>query len=240
MSSALTGSLSRIDLTSPPVAVAFLSDPPEGLLRIETAAAAGCGYWKLAADGRAFYTTEDDHLNCPVGAFTHGVAMTAPQSQELQSLVGTMIELRYLKADEVPAIPHRTRPLRFAAYAPLDAATFAPDVVIFRGNARQIMLLSEAARAAGAFESGTAMGRPACAMLPAALESAAAVASVGCIGNRVYTKLADDELYLAVPGSALQDTLEQLDTIVGANAALETFHRDREARLERRRSNAPT
>ena len=87
-------------------------------------------------------------------------------------------------------------------------ATFAPDVVIFRGNARQIMLLSEAARAAGAFEPGTAMGRPACAMLPQALGTAGGVASVGCIGNRVYTELGDDELYLAVPAKALGRVLE--------------------------------
>ena len=44
--------------------------------------------------------------------------------------------------------------------------TFDPDVVVFRGNARQIMLLSEAARAAGVFEEATTMGRPACAILP--------------------------------------------------------------------------
>jgi len=35
--------------------------------------------------------------------------------------------------------------------APLDQATFAPDVIVFRGNARQIMLVSEAARRAGTF-----------------------------------------------------------------------------------------
>ena len=116
-------------------------------------------------------------------------------------MVGTMIELKYLKSEEVPAIPHRTAPLQVAAYAPLAQATFAPDVVIFRGNVRQIMLLSEAARAAGVFEAGAVMGRPACAMLPQALEARSGVASVGCIGNRVYTGLGDDEMYLTVPGT---------------------------------------
>ena len=120
----------------------------------------------LASEGRSFYTTADDHQNCPIGALTHGVTLSPAKTEELQSLVGTMIQLQYLRSDEVAGIPHRDRPMEVAAYAPFDRATFVPDVVIFRGNARQIMLLSEAARAAGAFEGGAAMGRPACAMLP--------------------------------------------------------------------------
>jgi uncharacterized protein (DUF169 family) len=220
-----------MQLARQPVAMAFLAAPPAGLERIDRPAAAGCGYWKHASDGHAFYTTPEDHQNCTVGAFTHGVTLPPAKTEELQSLMGTMIELQYLRRDEVAGIPHRQEPLQVAAYAPLETATFTPDVVIFRGNARQIMLLSEAARAARAFETGTAMGRPACAMLPQALGSTAAVASIGCIGNRVYTGLGDDELYLAVPASALDETLGQLDTILSANAELEKFHRQRAAAL---------
>ena len=227
----MTGALSLMQLSRPPVAVAFLTAPPTGVQRIDRSAAAGCAYWKHASDGHAFYTTPDDHQNCPVGAFTHGVTLPPAKAEELQSLMGTMIELQYLRRDEVAGIPHREEPLQIAAYAPLDRALFTPDVVIFRGNARQIMLLSEAARAAGAFEAGTAMGRPACAMLPQALNSTAAVASVGCIGNRVYTDLGDDELYLAVPARALDGTLGQLETILVANAELEKFHRQRATAL---------
>jgi len=220
-----------MQLSRPPVAVAFLPSPPPGLPRIDRSAAAGCAYWKHASDGHTFYTTAEDHQNCPVGAFTHGVTLPPAKTAELQSLMGTMIDLQYLRSDEIAGIPHREEPMQIAAYAPLDRASFPPDVVIFRGNARQIMLLSEAARAARAFESGTVMGRPACAMLPQALGSTAAVASVGCIGNRVYTELGDDELYLAVPAQALDSTLDALETILTANAELERFHRQREAAL---------
>ena len=45
-----------------------------------------------------------------------------------------------------------------AAYAPLDDATFKPDVVIIRGNARQMMLISEAARSAGVFNGADILG----------------------------------------------------------------------------------
>jgi uncharacterized protein (DUF169 family) len=144
--------------------------------------------------------------------------------------MGTMIELEYLDSNEIPEIPHRTSPLQVAAYAPLAQASFPPDVVVFRGNVKQIMLLSEAARAAGVFDAAAVMGRPACAMLPRA-SGTTSVASVGCIGNRVYTGLADDELYLSVPGSHVADVLDKLGTILHANAELEKFHRDRAARL---------
>jgi uncharacterized protein (DUF169 family) len=216
-----------LNLAHRPVAIAFLSTPPANLARIERAAAAGCAYWKHASDGHAFYTTVEDHFNCPVGAYTHGADLPAATANELQGLVGTMVQLRYVRADEVPQIPRRTEPLQIAAYAPLADASFTADVVIFRGNARQVMLLSEAARAVGAFAEGTAMGRPACAAIPQALASSGGVASIGCIGNRVYTMLGDDELYLIVPGSVVEQMLSELPTIVAANAELERFHRAR-------------
>jgi uncharacterized protein (DUF169 family) len=217
--------LTTLGLATPPVAMAFVETPPTGLARVDRAQPAGCAYWREASKGRAFYTAADDHTGCPVGAFTHGVVLSESQTQELQSLVGTMIELRYLKSEEVPRIPHRAGALRFAAYAPLGGAGFEPDVVIFRGNARQIMLLSEAARGAGVFDAGAVMGRPACAMVPQTLNAGSAIASLGCIGNRVYTGLSDDELYLTVPGEAVGRVLEQLETVLTANAALEQYHR---------------
>ena len=220
-----------MNLDRAPVAVAFLDAPPAGLGHMERPEAAGCGYWKLASEGQSFYTTADDHQNCPVGAFTHGVELSPTKGAELQSLVTTMIELRYLKSEDVAQLPHRNQPLRIAAYAPLDRATFDADVVIFRGNARQIMLVTEAARAAGVFEAGSTMGRPACAMLPHAVSTGSGVASIGCIGNRVYTGLGDDELYFTVPGEAAVKTLEHLATVLEANVALETFHRQRAAAL---------
>ena len=229
MTNVSNDALRRLNLSRPPIAIGFFAGPPQGLRRIDRAAAAGCGYWKHASDGHAFYTTAEDHFGCPVGAFTHGVPLPPAKAQELEGLVGTMVQLQYLRSEEVPQIPHRAQPLQIAAYAPLADAEFAADVVIFRGNVKQIMLLAEAARAAGAFEQGTTMGRPACAMIPHAIDAGAGVASVGCIGNRVYTGLGDDELYLAVPGPKVDDTLEQLDIIVNANVELEKFHRARAA-----------
>jgi uncharacterized protein (DUF169 family) len=219
--------LEALNLEWRPVAIAFMSAPPAGLPRVDRALPAGCAYWKHASEGHCFYTTPEDHYNCTVGAFTHGVALPDAQKRELDSVIGTMISLEYLKGDEVASIPHRVQPMQVAAYAPLADATFAPDVVVFRGNARQLMMVSEAARSAGIFGGGDILGRPACAMIPQTINTGGAVASFGCIGNRVYTGLADDEFYVALPGRGLSATLEALATILNANAQLEAFHQAR-------------
>jgi uncharacterized protein (DUF169 family) len=210
-----------------PVAVGFVQTPPRLLPRVDRRLPAGCAYWKHASEGHAFYTTPEDHFNCPVGAFTHGVTLPDAQKLELEGLIGTMIKLEYLQGDEVMSIPHRHEPLKIAVYAPLEDATFSPDVVIVRGNVRQLMLVSEAARSAGIFNGADILGRPACAMIAHATDTGNAVASFACIGNRVYTNLADDELYVTIPGKALVRVQERLDVILGANAQLEAYHRDR-------------
>ena len=108
-----------------------------------------------------------------------------------------------------------------------------PDVVIFRGNARQIMLVSEAARRAGVFETGRSWDAPPARCFRSRSARPTRVTSVGCIGNRVYTGLADDELYIAVPGAAIERVLAEIDTIVNANVELEKFHRARASELRR-------
>jgi uncharacterized protein (DUF169 family) len=224
MSEALTRSL---NLQWFPVAMAFMSEPPAGLSRIDRPLPAGCAYWKHASEGHQFYTLAEDHYNCTVGAFTHGVTLPEAKAHELKSIVGTMIQLQYLRDDEVATIPHRCEPFSIAAYAPLGDAPFPPDVVIVRGNPRQLMLVSEATRAAGLFEAGATLGRPACSMIPHAIDSGLGVASFGCIGNRVYAELGDDELYVTIPGQGLSGTLAKLETILAANTELEAFHRQR-------------
>jgi uncharacterized protein (DUF169 family) len=226
LTSQQAAALANLGLANAPVAITFTNTPPEGVSRVDAARAASCSYWREASN-RAFYTTPDDHSGCPVGAFTHGVSLSQEQATELKSFVGLMTELRYIKQEEMSLIPHRTEPMRFAVYGPLGTASFAPDVVIFRGNARQIMLMSEAARAAGIFDAAAVMGRPACAMIPQSVAARSGVTSMGCVGNRVYTGLRDDELYITVPGATVGNLLDRLTTVLEANLALERFHRDR-------------
>ena len=129
----------------------------------------------------------------------------------------------------MPQIPTRKTPLQVAVYAPLAAAPVPPDVVLVLGNARQLMLLAEAAQAAGVAGTGATMGRPTCAVLPEAINSARTATSFGCVGNRVYTGADDNEAYFAIPGPQFGVVEESLAVIVRANEELEKFHRGRAA-----------
>jgi uncharacterized protein (DUF169 family) len=157
------------------------------------------------------------------------VTLSPAEQQELMAMVQTMVGLSYLKMEEVPHIPMRKTALQVAVYAPLAAAPVPPDVVLVRGNAHQLMLLAEAAQAAGVSGTGAPMGRPTCAVLPEAINSGRTAASFGCIGNRVYTGADQTEAYFAIPGPQLGAVEQQLAVIVRANQELERFHRGRAA-----------
>jgi uncharacterized protein (DUF169 family) len=219
-----------LGLELPPVAIAFRESAPANMPRIDSPAPAGCGYWRLAAEGRVFYTEALDHYTCPVGAHTHGVELPPDVAQELNGLVQTMVQMQYIKMEEIPTIPRRQHPFRVALYAPLADASFDPDVVLIRGTAKQLMLVAEAAQAVGIASGGATMGRPTCAILPESLQSGLATASFGCIGNRVYTGLGDDEGYYAIPGAHVPEVVDKLATIVEANRQLHQFHMARAAR----------
>jgi uncharacterized protein (DUF169 family) len=216
-----------LELVSPPIAIAFVEQAPPGVPHVSAIEPASCGYWRRAAAGEVFFTVADDHKRCPVGAHTHNVPLSESEQQELMGLVETMVGLSYLKLEEVPQIPRRRMPLRVAVYAPLASAPVDPDVVMVRGNARQLMLLAEAAQAAGVAGTGATMGRPTCAVLPEAINSSRTAASFGCVGNRVYTGAAETDAYFAIPGSQLETLEASLTAIVRANQELEKFHRAR-------------
>jgi uncharacterized protein (DUF169 family) len=216
-----------LELRLPPVALAFRPAAPPGVRRLDAPGPAGCAYWKLASEGRVFYTEAADHYNCPVGAHTHGVTLPPERAKELESVIGTMVGIQYIRMEEIATLPRRTEPFGVAVYAPLAEAPFDPDVVLVRGSARQVMLVAEAARAADIGHEGAAMGRPACAMIPEAVQAPRGVTSLGCIGNRVYTGLGDDELYYAIPGPKVGEVVGKLETIVEANRILEQYHSER-------------
>ena len=221
--------LDFLGLRWPPLALAFRPTPPAGVRRITTPAPASCAYWKLIAELGPFYTDAADHTRCPIGAYVHGVNLEPETAKELGALVETMIGIEYLKPEEVQALPRVDPPFGVLVYAPLSETPCEPDVVIVRGNARQVMLVAEAARAAGVGHDGATMGRPACAMIPEALQSGRGATSLGCIGNRVYTALGDDELYYAIPGPKVAEVVAKVGAIVDANRTLEAFHRERQA-----------
>lgn len=214
-----------------PVGLSFVDRPPEGIPRIPTIGPAGCRYWKSAAEGRVFYTEAPDHYSCPIGAYTHNVELPSDRASELETMIGKMVELGYLRQEEIPSIPRRKEPFRFLVYGSLDRMPIEPDVVLIRGSARQLMLLQEAAQAAGSAVDAAPGGRPTCAVIPQAIESGKMAISLACIGNRIYTDAADGEAYCAIPKDAVEPILSKLETVTRANRELEAFHRSHVAAL---------
>lgn len=219
-----------LTLARRPVAIAFRETAPAGVTKFAGTVPSGCSFWRLAGDGRVFYTVPADHYNCAVGSHTHAVPLPAARAAELDQTLTFMVGLGYLRMEEVPGIPRLPRTPGAVVYAPLAETPVDPDVVLFAGPPAGVMLLQEAATRAGVAAIAPLLGRPTCAALPAAL-SGGLVASAGCVGNRVYTDVGDDALYVAVPGGAVAGVADALDVIVAANAALRDYHRERRRTL---------
>jgi uncharacterized protein (DUF169 family) len=209
-----------------PVAVKFLETPPKGVTKFEGAEPSGCSFWRIAAAGKIFYTVPSDHYNCAVGSHTHNIPLPPERAKELEQTLSFMTDIGYIKMEEVPGIPQLAKMPGAVVYSPLGETPVDPDVVIFAALADQIMLLQEAAHRAGRTAQFPILGRPTCMAIPAAMTKGA-VTSSGCIGNRVYTDLADGELYSMVPGKDLERVADELETIVSANAKLHEYHRSR-------------
>jgi uncharacterized protein (DUF169 family) len=222
--------METLHLARRPVAVTFAEGAPPGIARFHGTVPSGCSFWRLAASGRTFYTVASDHYNCPIGSHTHNIPLPEGRGDELSQTLGFMAELGYLRMEEVPRIPRLARTPGAVIYAPLAEAPLAPDVVVFAGPPGRVMLLQEAAMRAGVMPQASLLGRPTCTALPAALAQGT-VASTGCIGNRVYTDLGEDELYVMVPGKDLVKVSDEVQTIVTANTRLFEYHRERRRAL---------
>lgn len=206
-----------------PVAVKFQDTPPASVAKFTGTEPSGCSFWRLAAEGRTFYTVPGDHYNCPIGCYTHNISLPPERAQALEQTLGLMASIGYIRMEEVTAIPRLPTPPGVVLYAPLGDTPFDPDVVIFAGPARPVMLLEEAALRAGRAAQFPILGRPTCMAIPASI-AAGTVVSTGCIGNRVYTGVGDDELYVMVPGKDLARVAEEVGTVTAANAQLAKLH----------------
>ena len=219
-----------LDLPRRPVGVAFRDAPPADVERFQGREPSGCSFWRLAADGRAFATVAADHYNCPIGSYTHSLPLPPERAPELDQTLGLMSEIGYVRLEEVPGIPRLPQTPGAVVYAPLGDAPVEPDVVLLAGRPGRLMLVQEAALRVGVAASLPLLARPTCMALPAALTSGVVV-SAGCIGNRVYTDVGDDELYAVIPGKDLRAVVDALEQVAAANATLTDYHQQRRQQL---------
>ena len=213
-----------------PVAVAFLDAEPATVKKYEGTQPSGCSFWRLAAEGRTFYTVPENHFNCAVGAYTHNIALSQDREKETEQTLKMMFDLGYVKPEEVPQIPRLPKTPKAIVYSPLAEMPVDPDLVLFALKPSAAMLLQEAATRAGVGTGAPALGRPTCMALPASLLHGT-ITSLGCVGNRIYTGLGEDEIYIVLRASDLAKTADQLQVISGANSALRDYARSRREQL---------
>src|SRR2546428_6073119 len=80
-----------------PVAITFAPDPPDGVPRFSGKEPAGCAFWRLAAEGDAFYTVPGDHFNCAIGSYTHGITLSPERAKELEQTLAFMTGIGYIR-----------------------------------------------------------------------------------------------------------------------------------------------
>lgn len=225
---------SHLGLTTPAVALAFVEQPPEGIATMKQEVPSSCSFWRMA-ETALFYAPADQHFNCPVGAMTMGFDLPEEVQQNLMGFVQLMTGNGYIVPDEPPNIPTVKKQSGGIVYGPLKDFPMQPDVVLLWVTPRQAMLSNEAVGNARwtAKAPGAVLGRPACAALPTALQSAQPQISMGCTGMRTFTDISDDRLLVVLPGSELPEFLRSLESTMQANQAMQDFYTQHKARFPR-------
>ena len=224
--------MTSLELSLPPIAVAFSDVVPPNLSSYNDVVPAGCVFWQEAAT-RTFVTSAKDHELCAIGVHTHNMSPPSASHQaELQEALQAMSGLDYVREEEVAAIPVVQRQVRHVIYGPLADFPLDPEVVLLFAHARQGLILSEAV---ARVDKGMppAMGRPACAVVPQVLNQGYAAMSLGCCGARAYLDALSDSVAMwALPGSKLDQYCEQIAVLARANKTLTAFHARRREDVE--------
>src|SRR5260370_13797977 len=139
------------------VAVSFQDSEPADVKKFEGTEPSGCSFWRLAAEGKTFYTMPENHYNCAVGAYTHNIALSPEREKETEQTLKMMFDLGYVKQEEAPQIPRLAKGPKANVYSPLADTPVDPDVALFALRPAAAMLLQEAARRAGDGTPGPAV-----------------------------------------------------------------------------------
>jgi uncharacterized protein (DUF169 family) len=222
---------SLLEVSTPPVAIAFVSAPPEGVAQTTNVSPSTCGFWRQAERG-VFYATAAQHFNCQVGAMVMGFDLPEQVMREIGGLVETMCGCAYLSPEEGDKIPSVGSHAAGVVYGPLAEFPVAPAAVVLWLSPKQAMLYNEAAGGASwAATPSRVSGRPACATVPLAIQGQQPTLSFGCIGMRTFTEVADDRMLAVVPGEKLASFLDALRSTADANRAMLSFYESRKAEV---------
>jgi uncharacterized protein (DUF169 family) len=219
-----------LDLPRRPVAVTFRAKAPVGVPKFAGEEPSGCSFWQLASAGMTFYTVPRDHCNCAMGSYTHRFPLPPERAEELKRAFSQLTSSGYINMEEISSIPRMKQAPKAVVYSPLGNTPIDADLVVFVTRPMQAMVLQEAATRLGIGLQHSALGRPTCMSLPSVLAQEMAT-SAGCLGNRIYSGLGEDELYVIVPGKILGRIAASVNGIAEANLKIAEYHRERRKSL---------
>jgi uncharacterized protein (DUF169 family) len=220
-----------LKLAHPAVGVAFADSVPAAVATYNGAVPGGCRFWQEATS-RVFATVSRDHELCSIGVYTHHLEGSVQSQADLQDALKVFGDLEYVRPEDMPFIPVLERQPKAVIYGPLSLLPVPPDVVLLFVKSDQTLILSEASQQ---LENGLppALGRPACAIVPQAFNTARTALSLGCCGARAYLDILTPDVALyAIPGSKLEGFTERVSALARANAALTAFHTQRRKDVE--------
>ena len=102
---------------------------------------ASCVFWSYGHTD-TFTTVPEDHGNCSVGRFTHGIA-PAEAILDKQD-VGTLLDVGWVTTEAFGGVAAKSSAPAAITYGPLGASEVEPDVVLLRISPRQLMEITDA------------------------------------------------------------------------------------------------
>jgi len=216
---------SALGLDIPPIAMAFVDDPPQGVESIEGEFPSFCTFWRIAEE-KSFYAPADKHFNCPIGSMVLGFDMPKEVQEQLGGMVKKMCECSYLSEDEPAHIPTLKEKKAGVVYGPLKDFPVDPQLVLMWLKPSQAMIFNEVLGCCKWSDSmpSMALGRPACAVIPTTLNDSPFGMSLGCAGMRTFTEISDEHILGTLNFKEIDTFLTGLQTTVSANKEMTEFY----------------
>ncbi|HSJ28594.1 MAG TPA: DUF169 domain-containing protein [Acidimicrobiia bacterium] len=171
---------------------------------------ASCVFWASAHEA-TFLTAPEDHGNCSVGRFTHGLVGAADILDKQD--VGTLLEVGWVTMEAFGGVAALDRTPAAIGYGPLAESAGDHDVVLLRVSPKQMMEIADSIEVEFS-------GKPQCQIIPRAAARNVVAASMGCALSRARIGMGDDEMTCAVPAGRVGELLEGLRRVSRADEAV--------------------
>ncbi len=209
----------KLGLTKSPVAVKFVlrqEDIPQDIKKIENGARHCELVQRAASKGEVFYATAEEQA-CKGGAAALGIIEPPEKVKtgEMYQSLGRFSSLGSAKRtmEDIPKIEHMMYAL---IYAPLEKATFDPDVIVVICNPAQAMRLAQAMvyTLGGRVEADFSGIQSICADAVAGpFTRKRPNITLGCSGSRKFAEIQPDEVIVGLNGENIGCIVNALESM---------------------------